>query len=240
MFKRFVSLLLFMLIALPAIAEPNIISPDKVEPYKVVWAIADGVPKDAVVLWDVLPIGKQDFATPVNESKFGFVAAPGTYLIELVVFETVGGKLKPNRIRKSVTISGKVDPEPEPEPGPGPGPSPDPDNPPPIPDAGFRVVISYDSGVDLSPAQKSILYSKDVRDYLEKTCVLGPDGKLKAYRIWPATTDLQFADPMWQKVMARKRESLPWIVISNGKTGYEGPLPADIKTTMELLKKYEK
>ena len=40
--------------------------------------------------------------------------------------------------------------------------------------------------------------------------------------------------------MLRKRGALPWIVISNGVSGYEGPLPANPDETIKLMSKYAK
>ena len=43
---------------------------------------------------------------------------------------------------------------------------------------------------------------------------------------------------IWQDAMKRPRSGLPWIVVSNGTTGYEGPLPLTEADTLALLKKY--
>jgi len=43
----------------------------------------------------------------------------------------------------------------------------------------------------------------------------------------------------WVKdALAVKRDSLPWLVISDGKSGFSGPLPPDESALIELLKKY--
>jgi hypothetical protein len=42
----------------------------------------------------------------------------------------------------------------------------------------------------------------------------------------------------WQDAMKRPRSTLPWVLISNGKTGYEGPLPTHEEEWKLLLRKY--
>lgn len=44
--------------------------------------------------------------------------------------------------------------------------------------------------------------------------------------------------PKWQEAMKRPRTSLPWVIVSNGNTGFEGPLPATIDELMALLRTY--
>jgi hypothetical protein len=46
------------------------------------------------------------------------------------------------------------------------------------------------------------------------------------------------SNPIWEKAMARPRTTVPWLIISNGVTGYEGPLPANKAAMMELLGKH--
>jgi len=43
---------------------------------------------------------------------------------------------------------------------------------------------------------------------------------------------------IWEQAMARPRTALPWILISDGVRGYEGPLPATITETLVLLRKF--
>jgi hypothetical protein len=104
----------------------------------------------------------------------------------------------------------------------------------------FRVFICYDPKTlpSLPPAQETVLYAQSVRDYLSAHCATGPDGKTKEWRIWPAGVDASAESALWQKVSKRPQTSLPWIVIGNGTTGFEGPLPKDTEATLELLKKY--
>lgn len=85
--------------------------------------------------------------------------------------------------------------------------------------------------------QVVILGAKQIRDYLREKCVKGPGGTPER-RFWDKDIDTTLAQQHWQDVMKRQRKSLPWIVISTGKTGYEGPLPGTVEEVMTLLKKY--
>lgn len=135
----------------------------------------------------------------------------------------------------------KVGKQPEPDPpGPDPGPTPDPDNPAPIPEAGFRVLVIYESEFkeQIPILQKAIITGAEVRNYLDKACAKEPDGGA-AYRIYDQHVDASADYPVWKTAMERRHESIPWVLISNGKTGYEGPLPESPSKFIELCKKYE-
>lgn len=129
-----------------------------------------------------------------------------------------------------------------PDPGPDPDPDPDPDptpSPAPIPEPGFRVLIFYESSDTLPALQQAILAGEEVAAYLDKTCIDEPDGT-SGYRIYDQHADLSNELPVWQKAFQRRPQSLPWVIVSNGKTGTEEPLPASPSAFVELCKKYEK
>ncbi len=118
-------------------------------------------------------------------------------------------------------------------------PKPDDPSPPtpsdaPIKEPGFRVLISYDSALGVP----DMVNAKVVRDYLFKNCVRSADGKTVEYRIWDITVPITNAPKLWQDAFARPKKSIPWILISNGKTGYEGLLPTTTEELLTLLKKY--
>lgn len=117
---------------------------------------------------------------------------------------------------------------------------PVPVNPAPIPEAGFRVLIVYESAdrARYPSAQNAILTSVLVRDYFAAHCAKGPDGRTPESRIWDKDTDGYLDSKLWGDAMKRPRASVPWIVISTGTTGYEGPLPANVADALTLLKKY--
>lgn len=156
---------------------------------------------------------------------------------------------------KSTIIDAKAfqvgDPKPVPPnpPGPNPpGPTP-PDPAPPIPGAGFRVLIVTETK-DLSTlpsAQVQAMTAKEVTDYLDSHCIV--DNGQPEYRRFDKDIDLSKESSVWQDAMNRvlnkdqrhpesKYTSLPWILITNGKTGYEGPLPVNKDALMTLLKQY--
>jgi hypothetical protein len=108
----------------------------------------------------------------------------------------------------------------------------------PIPADGLHVLIVYETEDILSGKQNSILYGKTIRDYLDSHCAKGPDGKTSQARIWDKDTDASGESKLWQDALKRPRQSIPWIIVSNGKEGFEGPLPATVDETLTLLRKY--
>jgi len=131
--------------------------------------------------------------------------------------------------------------------GPRPPPTPDDDDPkPPAPDQeppidgdGLRVLIVYESSElnRLTADQRDIFYGQTVRKYLTANCV--QQDRYSEWRILDQDTSFVDAGSRWVKALARPRTSLPWILISNGKTGYEGPLPATASETIELVKRFK-
>lgn len=138
------------------------------------------------------------------------------------------------------TIVGDPGPRPPPIPPIPPTPPVPPPSPAPIPEVGFRVLIVYESSElgKMPSAQQSIIFSTTVRSYLNSKCAIGTDGKTKEWKFWDKDSNTVNETKLWQTAFARPRTSIPWIIISNGTSGFEGPLPANIDETMTLLKKY--
>lgn len=96
----------------------------------------------------------------------------------------------------------------------------------------------------LPKEQSSITTSTKLLSFLNTHCAKGgPKGQTPEYRVWDddyTDDDLKNESQMWKDVYKRSRSSLPWIVVSNGDTGFEGPLPGTVDETIELLKKFTK
>jgi hypothetical protein len=178
-------------------------------------------PTPGTFRFELIAIGKASDGTPTADAD--------------VIDITVGGV-----VPTPTPTPGPVPPTPGPTPVPPVPPGPTPPSPAPIPAPGLHVLMVYESGElsKLPPAQLSVLYAKSIRDYLQAKCPVGPDGKTKEWRIWDQNTDASGDAPVWRDVMNRPRASVPWIIISNGTTGYEGPLPRTIDETLVLLRKY--
>ena len=101
------------------------------------------------------------------------------------------------------------------------------------------VVYESDEMNTYPPAQVAILYDKSLRIYLDSVTTLGPDKKTHEYRFWDKDIILVNEEQLWKDAMARSHPQLPWLLVSNGVTGYEGPLPANTADTKALIKKYE-
>jgi hypothetical protein len=81
-----------------------------------------------------------------------------------------------------------------------------------------------------------ILAGADVREFLAVNCV--SEGGVAGFRIYDPDVALTSESPTWQKAMARPRSQIPWVVISNGTTGYEGPLPKTPTEFLDLCRRY--
>ena len=98
-------------------------------------------------------------------------------------------------------------------------------------------MIIFESGdaTKLPPSQQNILYGKAVREYLSSKCATEADGT-KSYRIYDQNIDASGESKIWQDAMKRPRQSVPWLIVSNGKAGFEGPLSATVDDFMKIIK----
>ncbi len=164
-------------------------------------------------------------------------------------FRVVAYNAKGDKASKLSVCEVVIGESPEP-PGPGPGPQPPGPGPTPDPDPflgaggirgppGLKVLVLYESA-DISKmphSQVSILTSGAVRDYLISHCL--KEGSTAAWRFWDRNVDPANESAIW-KAAFNKADKLkvPVILIGDGKRGYVGPLPADIDSTLALLKKF--
>lgn len=124
--------------------------------------------------------------------------------------------------------------------GPTPPKPPDPPSPSaPIVADGFHVLILYQDkdSVKLPPGQFGAIFGKPIRDYLNTHCKVGTDG-LAGWRIVDIDNDLSQMPKHFRDAVARNRTGVPWLIVSDGKTGFEGPLPVSINETLTILKKF--
>lgn len=161
---------------------------------------------------------------PVSVRLYFTASKPGVFVIAFADFNSSALTLR----RVAV---GPIAPEPKPEPKPVPSPAP-------IPLAGFRVLILEESAqrTSLPASQLSVLTSTEVRSYLRSKCATGANGP--EFRFFDVDDELSAQEKHWSDAAKRPRTALPWLLISTGSDGFEGPLPATVSETLSLLKKY--
>lgn len=176
-----------------------------------------------------------------GERRFVFQSQkPGVYVLGFFTVGEDGG------VATVITVLKPVPPTPPPAPAPPPAPEPSPKVDPappadvPIAADGLHVLVVYDAKTlsTLSEEQKAAIYGTDVRDYLRAHCPLTATNGQRGWQMWPDNADASGAPKLWRDAYARPRKSLPWIIVSNGRAGYEGPLPATAADTLSLLKKF--
>jgi hypothetical protein len=118
-------------------------------------------------------------------------------------------------------------------------PPPEPEDESPFPGEGLRVLIVYelDELASYPASQVNVLYAKELRVWAQKNCVKDSTGTA-GLRILDQDTTAD-TPTQWTTAMARPRDSMPWIIVGNGKTGYEGPLPQTLAETISLLEKFK-
>lgn len=188
--------------------------------------------------------GKGKIETRVCQGKWIYtIEAQKKGDVELLIVP-VGISEESQVLRQILTVMGGG-PKPPPGPGPGPNPDPEPDpepqpDPTPIPVDGKRVLIIYESA-DLSKypsSQVTQFTSGNLREYLTSNCSKGPDGRTPEFRIWDKDTDVSQAPTVWQEAMKLPRGELPTLIVSNGVSGFSGPLPNTEEETLTILRKY--
>jgi hypothetical protein len=127
---------------------------------------------------------------------------------------------------------------------------PSPPVPTPVepPVVGKLWVVIVKDGAHLSQlpsSQIQALLSASVRDYCAAHCLKGTDGKTPEFKVYDKDTDVSQQSPAIQKAFKTAVEDLtksgttsPWLAVSNGKTGYSGPLPLTEAALLEKLKIY--
>lgn len=227
------AILLLLLLAVPAWSQTIRLPVEvKGDPGTFIRVVADT--DGAHVRWYALDSGLALFPVDLlKDSKTAVVIAQAKGRYRLIAWTAKGDV--PSLAVETVVVIGEVPPVP---PGPVP-PGPVPPVPPsPIPLDGFRVLVVVETA-DLSklPAgQLAALYSERVRGYLNQKCVK-EDGR-PAWNVWDKDVSTDLVPKHWQDAMKRPRGSVPWILISTGKDGYEGPFPATEADTLALLAKY--
>lgn len=142
---------------------------------------------------------------------------------------------------RTVTISGGLVPVP-PGPIPPDPPGPNPPEPAPMPSDGFRVLFVYETNPTspeaiLPKEQQAALFSPAVAAYLDAKCPKGLNGTPE-WRRYDQHQDVSKDGKVWQEAMKLPRNVIPWVVISDGKQGYSGPLPENEAALLALLKRY--
>ena len=239
-------LLTFIALLLPSFgrsAEVTLVKTASVQPGRILKVVS--VSPDAVSYQWRVPVDA-DKVESDDGTWIAFSATkPGIYLVHVVVEDRAGAiALACCRVTVSKGVPPKPPDPPIPPKPPDPPIPPKPPDPPvppkppaPIPEKGFRVLIVYKaSEVGKMPKdQESVLYAKQVRDYLRLKCAPGPG---HGWWILDVNADVSAVPKLWQDAMARPRTQVPWLIVSDGDTGFEGPLPANITDTMALLRKY--
>lgn len=171
-----------------------------------------------------------DVAKNFGASKI-FYADKGTYIVRAWTAKIVDGKAKLSPVATvTIVIEGGAPPVPPTPPVPVPGSAI-------LGDGGLRVLMIYETAKTLPIKQSSILTGKEIRDYLiAKTAPMGPSKR--GFYIVDKDVDFSAEVKEWGLALSRPRTSVPWIIISSEKGNYEGPFPADVAATMELLRKY--
>lgn len=171
--------------------------------------------------------GTSSFETRTFSAKTVFVVEPtGSGAVELV---GISGELNAPIVDRRTLMLGE---------GPKPDPKPPEPTPAPIAADGLHVLIVIESSdaAKLAARQVSVLTAKPIRDYLEARCP--KVGGVAQFRIWDKDVNTANESKLWQSAFGRPRGGLPWIVVSNGKSGFEGPLPASVEETLTLLKRF--
>lgn len=158
-----------------------------------------------------------------GEYRVVFWTKGETKSVQLAVFVTGPSPVPP-------VPPGPKPPDPTP---PGPGPTPTPVVP--IVGDGLRVlfVVEYDDATKYPPGVNAVMYGEKCRAYLNAKCV-----RIGTQPQWHILDQHAKVGEPWASALARPRTSLPWVLISTGKDGFEGPIPNGEAAGLELFQRF--
>jgi hypothetical protein len=188
----------------------------------------------ALYSWDV----PNTFVVRKRASQLEVTSAPKgsvTISAEWVVLDW-DGKTSPKLTSKFGTVNFDVGDVTPPAPPVPPVPPTPPAPPAPIPIPGLRVLIICE--VNAGPESLNLIISGDkVRNYMKEKGA--PKGFLALDDDY-TEADLMRQEQWVRDAYKRPRTSIPWVIISNGVTGFEGPLPLTNAPTdaLNLIKKF--
>ncbi len=192
------------------------------------------------VNWNVLDgyNWKNDYTSQSADSiSMGTGKVNKTFLVIVNVNYLIDGEIKSYNLATQVIVGNGPNPPNPPTP---PDPPLPPPSPAPIPVAGFRVLIveEQEDRSKLTAGQREFLFGAKSRDWLDANCI--KENGQPGYRIYDKNAPVGADAKLWQDAMARPRTGLPSILISNGTTGFEGPMPATLQEIETLVQKYLK
>ncbi len=115
--------------------------------------------------------------------------------------------------------------------------------PPPIATEGFRVlVIEETSDRGKLPLgqlnQITATAPGSVVAFCRDKCIKTATDS--GFKILDKDDDPALLGEPWVSAWKNKGDSVPWLLVSNGKSGFSGPLPATAKETLEIFGRYAK
>lgn len=184
----------------------------------------------ARVVTDTGPLKiKGKFADSAGRTETRTYSAKHIYMVESaaegkceLILIPVGVTGEAELVRQMLAVVG-------PRPPPDPNVDPKPEPPGPAGKLMVLIVEETDARGTLPAGQIPIFGAKEIREFAKTA------GEL---RILDKDQDISGAEAWIQTAFKEPRQSLPWIVLSNGRTGYSGPLPASVADTMTLLRRF--
>lgn len=108
------------------------------------------------------------------------------------------------------------------------------DDGPPVPGEGKHVLVIYETEdrISMPRDQRSIIDSVPLREWLKES---GVDAKFL-----DPQSEIVHSDAWFKAAIDANRESLPWMIVSNGKAGFSGPLPGTVDEFKTIVERYAK
>jgi len=150
-----------------------------------------------------------------------------------------------------VTVLDETPKPPDPPEPPDVDPTPEPPDPPeeepPFEAPGFAIMIIEEASERgrLPAEQVSVFTDPDIRRFVTEVVEI-PGGEGAFFRVIDDDyTDFQlrfWPDSLrdaYRSVLTQADGNLPWLAVTDGKSGYSGPLPGNVEETVELLNKFK-